>query len=835
MLQILPARTPRVPAAARTSARALAALASLAALLVAAPALRAQTFRDDRGQTERREVREVRVQGTDALDRDDVEEALATKASGCLSLLFRPFCLFTKSPAVYQRRYFEQAEFERDVVRLLVFYYKRGYRDAKVDTSVTRAGRGAGSRGAVRVTFRVTEGPPTRTREVAVDDPTGTFGAREAQRLLTPRPGEPFNTLRLDSALVRVRSFYSDRGYGNAAVSFPLIAIDEAADTATVRILVNRGPLTPISRIDIVRQGDQREVKEQTIRNALSVEPGKPYSQREVGRSQRALYETGLFRSALIDTAVATQGATGETVCLQQGTPAGRAAARAAAVAAGPRADSSKALVVCVAEAPLREARTSVGLSTADFAQVEGRFTHNYFLGGARRLNVQATVGNLGARGLSQALPSAVFNNPYANDVNIPGAREDRFFLPTYFVGADLQQRDVGSPRNTLGFGLFASRRLSPGVFVDQGQGANASFTRRFGQRAPVSIAYRFELNRVQAGDVYFCVNFGVCDRNTIAAVSSAKRLAPVVLTAQLGRADDPLSPTRGAIGRFTVEHASALTLSQFRYNRATGEVSYYRPAPGFPRVTLATHLRGGFVRALGNTVSAAGVGGTDFQLLHPRTRFYAGGAQSVRGYGENQLGPRVLTVSPDQILGRRDTTIAGQRVALYACGGPGADSTVLRQCFAQRRDAIGDGSFNPRPLGGSALLEGSVEARFPVWQQLFGAVFLDGGLLGERSFRDLASGTRALTPGFGVRYRSPVGPVRVDLGIRPRIKETLGVITQLTDSTRTNTLLDLRGSDANCESATQTGCRLFPNDPQGGFRGVLRRLVLHLSIGEAF
>jgi outer membrane protein assembly factor BamA len=207
--------------------------------------------------------------------------------------------------------------------------------------------------------------------------------------------------------------------------------------------------------------------------------------------------------------------------------------------------------VVCVSEAPLREARTSAGLSTAEFAQVEGRFTHNYFLGGARRLNVQATVGNLGARYLNQALPNAVFNNPFRN-TKIPGAREDRFFLPTYFVGAELQQRDVGSPRNTLGAGVFASRRLSPGVFVDQGQGATASFTRRLAEYTTASLAYRFELNRVQAGDVYFCVNFGVCDANTINAVSSARRLAPLVLTAQTGRADDPLSPTRGTIGRAT-------------------------------------------------------------------------------------------------------------------------------------------------------------------------------------------------------------------------------------------------------------------------------------------
>lgn len=840
----LPARVSRARAATAIRATAIRATAIAAALaaaltLAAAPA-RAQTARDNAAQMERPEVREVRIRGTKALARGDVAAALATKASGCLSLAFTPFCLFTKSPYVYERRYLDQAEFERDVVRLLVFYYKRGYRDTQVDTTVARAGRRA-----VRVTFTVREGPPTRTATLAVDDSTGTLPASRAAGLLAPKPGQPFNTLRLDSAVVRVRDFYWDRGYGNAVIGRPAVAVDDSADTASARIPVRRGPLTPISRIDIVRTGAQHAVRDASIRNTLGLAPGDLFRRTQVARAQRALYETGLFRSALIDTAVATQGGNGQTVCASQGTrntrPAPAAAAAAAAAAGvGPGApDSTKALVVCVAEAPLQEARTSAGFTTADFVQVEGRYTHNYFLGGSRRVNVQATLGNLGSRQFSSALPTA-FNNPFRN-TNIPGRREDRFFLPTYLVGVDVQQRDLGSARNTLGVGVFASRRSSPGVFVDQGQGANATFTRRFGERTPVSLAYQFELNRVQAGDVYFCVNFGVCDVGTIAAVSSARRLAPLALTASTGRVDDPLSPTRGVLARATVQHASAATFSQFRFNRVDAQVSYYRPAPFFPRVTLATRLRGGFVRALGGaTGTAAGVGGTSFELLHPRTRFYAGGSQSVRGYGENQLGPRVLTIAPDVIRGRsirgRDTTYAVRPDTLGGSPACALDDPVsLRVCFASRQAFIGDGSFNPRPLGGTALVEANLEARFPIYGQFVGAVFVDAGVLGERSFRDLTAGTRTVTPGFGVRYRSPVGPVRVDVGIRPNAAEPLPVITQRTDSAGRNTLFDLTSGNSCTAASSAAYCRLYPSDPQTGLSGLARRLVLHLSIGEAF
>jgi hypothetical protein len=146
--------------------------------------LRAQTARDFSDETEQRpEVRRVRIVGTKALGRDDVADALATKASGCLSLVFRPFCLFTRSPYVYERRYLDREEFQRDVVRLLVFYYKRGWRDAQVDTTVARAGRNA-----VNVTFTVREGPPTRTARVTVEDPTDRLRPRDRARLLAPAP-----------------------------------------------------------------------------------------------------------------------------------------------------------------------------------------------------------------------------------------------------------------------------------------------------------------------------------------------------------------------------------------------------------------------------------------------------------------------------------------------------------------------------------------------------------------------------------------------------------------------------------------------------------------------
>jgi hypothetical protein len=70
------------------------------------------------------------------------------------------------------------------------------------------------------------------------------------------------------------------------------------------------------------------------------------------------------------------------------------------------------------------------------------------------------------------------------------------------------------------------------------------------------------------------------------------------------------------------------------------------------------------------------------------------------------------------------------------------------------------------------------------------------------------------------------VGPVRVDLGIKPTLVEQLAVVTAVTDpetgETRLVQLQRLRDFD--------------PLENSGGsFRQVLARLQLHLSIGQAF
>lgn len=98
-----------------------------------------------------------------------------------------------------------------------------------------------------------------------------------------------------------------------------------------------------------------------------------------------------------------------------------------------------------------------------------------------------------------------------------------------------------------------------------------------------------------------------------------------------------------------------------------------------------------------------------DFDLLPATLRFYAGGDQSVRGYAYESIGPK---------------------------------------------DSSGE------VIGGRHLLVGSVEYERPVRDKWSAAVFYDTGSAFNDSLDSLKQGV-----GLGVRWHSPVGPVRVDIG----------------------------------------------------------------------
>jgi outer membrane protein assembly factor BamA len=714
------------------------------------------------------------------VDIDELKASIFTEPTRCRSFVLNLVCRFTRYRGFEERHYLNRKELQRDVLRIRVFYYKHGFRDAQVDTAVTQL-----NEKQVAVRFDVTEGAPTVVTDVAVTADSAVFSAKKLDQLTLLKVGKPLDLFVMDSTRVAFQNELWELGYADALVDTSSV-VDPLARTARVQVRVVRNRLTTVATI-VISGTDQ--VSTGTVLNSLSFRPGDLFRRSAMIESQRNLYESNLFKLAALEVPESF--------------------------------DSMKTVNVLLREAPLHEARIGGGFNTVDFVQTEGRFTHYNLFGGARRLDISATAGNLFASSLNG---KGLFHRQLA-DTSITGDAGD-FLAPTWQASVELRQPSfLRRPRNALAIGAFAQRRAVPSVVIDKGYGGNLTYTRTLGLRAPASLSYRFEVTRVEAGGPYFCVNFGVCDTTTISALRSHQRLSPLAAQFQVDRSDQPLAPTRGYTARVDLEHASGLTVSDYRYNRAYAEGTLYARM-GQRSSVLASHLRVGFVRPL------AGSGTIGQAVLHPRKRFYAGGSQSVRGYGENQLGPRILTL-PREFLLFSKTAPGAQGVcdptseAIRFC-----DPNVITDSAGKR---VGDDKFTPRPLGGTSLLEGSIEYRFalPFLENLGGAVFLDGAAVGERildplgagvrTLADLVRGTYAITPGFGVRYFSSVGPIRVDVGFNPSRAENLAVVTEVT-------------RNGKAEVIPLVYPKLFsPTGTSTGIGSVLNRFVLHLSIGQAY
>ncbi len=708
----------------------------------------------------------LELNGVKSVDADALREGLATRVTRCKSVLYTPICLFTRSPVFATRAYLSPDEVRRDMLRIRLFYWKRGFRDATVTSKTEPA------RGGVRVRFDISENEPTKLDSLAVVQGNPELPSRTVSSIVRLRPGDAIDLVALDSTRLELRDALWERGFADANVHLDTSRVSNAENHGPVTISLEPGRATTVD--SIVVEGNSA-ISTSTVERLMETRPGGLYRRSDLARSQRELYLSGLFSE------VEAQ--------------------------ADPSTDSSKTIRVKVREAPLNRLEFKTGFSTADYLQLDASFSRYHFLGGARRLSLRATAGNLLARQLNGK------GILYDVTQGATGADREPFLRPTWAASIDFTQPWAFGPRNQLGASIFTHRRSVPGVVTDVGAGANLALTRHIGARSEATLGYTWEASRIEASDVYFCVSVGLCVTSAIDVVARRNPLAPVSLVATFDRTDDSFTPSRGVRAHVELEHASAATGSDFAYQRAAVTSSAYRHLTR--RAVLAGRIRLGWVRALAGNNRALGIADdSGGQVIHPRKLFYSGGSQSVRGYGENQLGPRILTIDPAKLT--NDSLPSPCTVAQLENG----------SCNPNL-EGVPSSAFTPRPLGGSALAEGSVELRFPlsVPLGLTGAVFVDGAIVGTKRFTDLLGATATITPGFGVRFATPVGPVRLDLGIRPDVVERLPVITQVEDADGSFKLVTLK-----------TTRRFNAAESHGGFLGaVLSRLTLHLAIGPAF
>ncbi len=354
------------------------------------------------------------------------------------------------------------------------------------------------------------------------------------------------------------------------------------------------------------------------------------------------------------------------------------------------------------------------------------RWTFNYGLG--MEIQSGAFGSNQAAQGKTGVSPRVSLD---VTRLNVGGRAHTLSFMSN--VGR-LQQRGVLSydaPRfmrhqalrltisalydNSIDVRTFTSERLEGSTQLEQ-----------ILSRA-TSLLYRFTYRRVRATDL-------AVSRQDIPLFSQPVRVGMPSLTYIRDRRDDPIDSRNGNYNTFDTGVASGIFGSEAAFGRFIGQNATYHPFHS-KRWVFARNLRLGMAEPFGVTDS-----------LPLPERFFAGGGNSHRGFAINQAGPRDPTTG--------------------------------------------------LPLGGNALIISNLELRTPtvplplIGDNLSFVLFHDAGNVFANTTDMFHSLLRWTQPhpdvckvndlaqarncsfsyishalGTGIRYRTPIGPVRLDLG----------------------------------------------------------------------
>lgn len=177
--------------------------------------------------------------------------------------------------------------------------------------------------------------------------------------------------------------------------------------------------------------------------------------------------------------------------------------------------------------------------------------------------------------------------------------------------------------------------------------------------------------------------------------------LAGLPLFVAYDSTDSDLDATRGIRSRLSATPFVGQFDDEFTtFLTLEGRASFYQDLLGDSRFVLAERARIGSIVA------------DDLDNVPQTRRFYAGGGGSVRGFAQDFIGP------------------------------------------------IDDDND---PLGGLSVAEASLEFRAKVFGDIGTAVFVDAGVVGEDSLIDFSESVQ-VAAGVGLRYYSPIGPVRIDV-----------------------------------------------------------------------
>ena len=617
---------------------------------------------------------------------------------------------------------YDEALVLQSVERIRRYFQEKGHYHVTVNRTEERSAE------TVRLAFDVVPGPRLQLEEVRFEGNVSYDAERlrrlmttSARRFLLPGSGRLVDE-ELSADLSNLRSFYLLEGFDQSQVGPARIV--EKGNRLEVAIPITEGRRRRVG--ELVLQ-DLAPLEEGAVRKALALESGGPFHRLLLERSVdilRALLEDRGYGSALVSSEV-EWSADDLTATVRLRAFAGEQWVVDRTLLRGLRKTDPRIVrrfLDIEPGDPVRQAevldlqRRLYGLGI--FSRVDVRVAPGAEGGEARELLVDLEEGRSrslqlgagydsesGARGLLRFSQGNLLGKASSLSLDLLGGQKDQHLRLIY------RQPYLGSLHAEFLASLYDEHEDRPDFSVDR-RGGQLVVGRELG-RWTLQAFLSYRLVELQADDPFFNSEIPLDSRNG--------RVASLTPTFAYDRRDDPLDPTRGWNSSFQLEYAFPALAADAHFLKLFGQATAYLPLGRFG--VLAGSARGGAIEPLaGSPGDSARVA---LEASVPAAElFYAGGRTTHRSYRRDELG------------------IVGETL-IFDPSRSGGD---------------------PYPAGGGGLALFNFEYRFPVAGPVGGALFFDAGNVWN-DYRDVDIGALKWGAGVGVRYLSPVGPLRLEIG----------------------------------------------------------------------
>ena len=654
--------------------------------------------------------------------------------------------------------------------RLEEYLRGQGYRDAAAPHIREQKD------GELLITFTVKKGPLYRDQRVEIAG-NASISLSELEPSLRLHDGQPFSQARLEADVSTIEGLYRRRGFADVKVQpaiDPVTTVPGALQQLVVRLLVKEGARALVGTVRIV--GNQ-SVSEGTLRPRLGLAAGNPFYAAQMAADRDALqleYANVGYQNVTVDAVPAFNGdktlvdvvftvhegprifvdhvlivgnvrTSQKTVMralqIGPGDPLGQSAVndaqqRLAALGLFRRAriaelrhgaETTRDLLVTVEEAPA----TSIGYGAG--GEVRARVVRRAEGGGiaaeklefAPRASFQIGRRNLWGKNRSVDLFTSLSLHPKDSPVfaNQPApSGSGGYGFPEYRVqGTFREPRVFDTAADAYLTGTLEQQIRSSFNFARQSAGAGIA--RRLTRT--VSVTGSYQIQRVRLFDE----NISKEDQLDIDRLFPQVRLSSFSSSLIRDSRDDQVDPRTGVYLSANGQLAARSIASEVGFAKSFFAAQVFRLVPHARRLVFAGSARLGLATGFPRTVVSQDDQGRPVvnvvDNLPQSERFFAGGDTTVRGFALDRLGVQHIPARPNDTLDK-------------------------------------DGF----PLGGNGLVVLNAELREPLRWGVSAVGFIDGGNVFARP-SDIDLTTLRSSVGFGIRWKSPLGPFRIDYGFK--------------------------------------------------------------------